>query len=326
MFLSPDARQFIARSGFFIGVMLASGAATAASFTSFAGCAVGIGYGNGSVVDECTPIERSSDTGLMANQVLSTSFFYVDDNVATKYTRDYHASVRSGPGDLGGSVKASLSGIAGWPPVYMGGSALAYATYTDSILLTSSTLAEGTPVTVDFNQVLNFSMKRDNPQNVGGSQMFVALGFTATGLDTVEFTTCLGNFYPDCNAPVDVDGSPQSFNYGVSVQSYVGGSITISAALAVGTFTEMTLGEVFPMGDTYIPKTVTSTVDSLHSAHTYITTSTEGVNFIAESGHDYSPSAVPEPASAVLLVAGLAGIALARRRAAITFGEGRRST
>jgi hypothetical protein len=276
-------------------LVLGSGSAAAASFSSSAMCEVGRGDTPGS--DKCAVIDQSSDFGLPAGQVLSTSF---TSAASEKFTRQYSASVRSGPGDLGVKVDGLLE--ASRPATelfYVGGTTTAYATYSDTVLVSSATLPAGTPVTVELSQVVTFSLGRTltaNPTSTAHGQTTIALQFNATGVTSAAIDKCWGDFFANCT-PTLIDGSEQTFEYRVSVDSYVGGSIAISGGLAAGTF--LSISNFFYNNPGVAE--ASSSVNSLHSAHTYFSTSTPGVSLVAESGHQYAP--VPEPERIVLRAA-----------------------
>ncbi|MFG6463480.1 PEP-CTERM sorting domain-containing protein [Roseateles sp. DXS20W] len=270
----------------------------ASSFRSGASCKANAPF---TLAVECARVAASSDEGLLPNQVLSTG---IDPPSSFDYKAS--ASARSGPGNLGLAIAASLSGgLNGFPGV-LGSQASATVAYADTVRITSATLAPGTPIQLTVSQTLSFTMLTSG--SAAGRLFGIVTGLGVSGVDGFYLRYCRGNAYSDC-IPVTSDKLDQTVTLSGVVSTQVGGSVTLSGSLDALTLVLAHRG-VASAG--YVASA--ASISSLNSAHTFIESQTPGVTLLADSGHNYAALAVPEPAPLALLLAGL-GVLAVRARA-----------
>jgi hypothetical protein len=165
------------------------------------------------------------------------------------------------------------------------------ASFTDRVVLSSATLAVGTPVDLLVSMVSHDSFSSSQP-----TSLYLKAGYLA------DFIVGAVSLY--ANDPV------QFPNLGSAVlHAFVGESIDLSASMELGTYAE------------YIDATARS-ISGDATTQFHLDPLSGGVTVVSDSGHDYATaavSAVPEPSELALLLAGFAaigGVGTLRRRAA----------
>ncbi|WP_083440837.1 PEP-CTERM sorting domain-containing protein [Aquincola tertiaricarbonis] len=181
--------------------------------------------------------------------------------------------------------------------------------FVDTVNLTSSTLAVGTPV--QFNFTVNMHVVTNRPGHNGpdasgwDSGNFYFHYFLGSGIDTMyRFPNGLYKSVPSFE-----------FSLPMTVSGLVGDTLTLGAELSVGA--DARAGWYLDRGGfltTYGTNQETH-IDASNTARLYLDAITPGLELVAESGHDYAISAVPEPGTWALLGGGLCVLAVARRRA-----------
>jgi hypothetical protein len=182
------------------------------------------------------------------------------------------------------------------------------ASFSDTVEIKSATLPIGAPAT--FRATVHLDVETNRPGHIGpafagfdsGTFFFnYFVGSTVGG--TYSFPNGLFTSVPTFgfDLPVDVAGK-------VGDMVSVGAALGVTADNRAGFFTD-TSGGVANWGglsETHI--------DASHTARIFLDPITPGIALRAQSGHDYSISAVPEPASWLMLLAGMATVGAALRR------------
>ncbi len=177
-----------------------------------------------------------------------------------------------------GAIQSSTEGIA-----------TANVGYLDTLTVHSSSLAAGTPVTVNFLITLDGSIRTDGSAT--------AYAFTSVYSD-YSFNGVYGTL-----RPIDT-GSGFTGEYSGTFDSFVGSSFVVAADLFVAA--QADAGNYYTSG-TY------SAIDIafLHTEMNYFSVAGDAdAQLISASGHDYAmPSAVPEPSAMLMCALGLLGCA-----------------
>jgi hypothetical protein len=158
--------------------------------------------------------------------------------------------------------------------------------FYDSITVRAPGLPDGTPVTVTFTASLDGS---------------------ATGNAGPNGSTYNVQGYYDASAgPFSV----RLFLTGAGPRTYTAtGTVNVGATYSVLGATVFDIS-----GTSGFASTADATIDVSHTATLAVDPVTPGVQLVADSGHDYSLAALPEPSAAACSLLALAAPALARRR------------
>ncbi len=165
--------------------------------------------------------------------------------------------------------------------------------FTDTLHLTSATLADGTPVDLQVSMALTHSDSSSEPYSLylkGGYLSSFIVG--ALGLSD------------------DGAGPGPDVDVGV-VHTFVGQTINLSGAMLLGTYAEFLDQDA-------------RTIQWQATTRYFVDSLTGGVSISSDSGHDYATSAVspvPEPQEWALLLAGAAAIFWKAKRKAASEGQ-----
>lgn len=183
------------------------------------------------------------------------------------------------------------------------------ASFGDLVEIKSATLPLGAPAT--FRATIRMNVVTNTPGHVGPAfggfdsgrfffSYFVGFSVGANFVLPNSFATQIPSF--ELNIPVEVGAK-------------VGNFVPVGASLGVGA--DNRAGMVDDRGAVFSWGALSQThIDASHTAQMFLDPITPGITLVAESGHDYSISAVPEPATWLTLLAGVAtlGAVLRRRR------------
>lgn len=167
-----------------------------------------------------------------------------------------------------------------------------FTSFSDRFVITSSTLPVGTDVQYRAVVSMDFSSS-------GGGGYFA-------------FDWAVGSYDLFMNLPNGFEGLPKQFDtwrhVPLTFSSKVGDAIDVSSSMSVTTSARSGY-----WGNSYLGGSQSAFIDASHTARMFLDPITPGITLVADSGHDYSVSAVPEPATWSLLLGGL-GLLAARRR------------
>lgn len=199
-------------------------------------------------------------------------------------------------------------------------SAAAGSGFTDTLVIGSASLPNGSPVTLHYDDVLTrsiYTFDPDGPLQSGYTAVRLLaqlqLSFSAHSVDPVELDWCAGGCDPKRYVVISPNGSD---TFSGSVPLHVGDTIFVTAFLPAMTDGAVLGGpygiEVFGTGN--------AEVDAYHSAHPYFRIDGADAFLLANSGHDYTMKAFdvaePTPWQAILL--GLVGVLVSFRRSSVT--------
>jgi hypothetical protein len=158
--------------------------------------------------------------------------------------------------------------------------------FTDSLLLSSATLATGTPVDLLFTMNLSQSFSASQAQSV-----YLRAGYQAQLI--VSDAHQSASLFDD-----GPGGYPDVFS--IVLHTAVGQTVSMNGATQIGTYAE------------YIDQTARS-ITEWASVDFHADALTAGVVLSSVSGHDYAAPPVPEPAAWLMMALGLPLLALRRR-------------
>lgn len=209
-------------------------------------------------------------------------------------------------GALGGNLEAQAENQAGFANPYTPyGEATIRSGFTDSLIVSSSTLAVGASVTIPFPISLASAVIATGPRTFG----FRDNGAGATvDFEIRDENTGARVFAFFANNSTDT-GPPLPSSRTLMLTTAVGNLLTVSGDLRLGVSAIAPL--TAPSGGTTL---ATSAVVADHTARLYYQPQ-DGITLISASGHDYaigaSNSAAPEPGTFALL--SLGGLLALRR-------------
>jgi len=191
----------------------------------------------------------------------------------------------------------------------------AQAGFGDYVTVNGGTNPIGTPVQIKIFTSLEYST------SWAGYAAGPSTTFDFYGPPSVALNSSWDVYYVDPSSAgvskkidfsTDQFGESNTLNNDFVIDTYVGATFSISYSMSAF----INGGVVQPSMNTPLSSGFNGSVDASNSAHTYMSVLTPGVSLISDSGHDYTPSPVPEPSAYAMMLAGLAlvGAAVKRRR------------
>ncbi len=310
----PLSRGHIGASLFACGVAVAATPAAAA-------LTVGVSCDRSLI---CPSVIMSSDNP--GNPYVAGTVVHTDGTSSAFPNVTGESAARSRQGALG--VKASVAGgrtAPGFVDIFDGlgsgtgqGEVRSFASWSDSFLVSSDTLAAGTLVTVRFTHVIDIAdlfAFVDNSATVYPNIVASTLTSAKLSFDFPGLSACLvGNAGTPAYA---CDSASSSLHIGRNV-------LTTDVQLRVGQaagFEATLLGTaLYYDAYSYSRGHGSAGFDALGTAHSYVSLMTPGTTITAGSGALYAAPAVPEPSSWAMLVGGfgIIGASLRRRRTAVS--------
>jgi len=200
------------------------------------------------------------------------------------------------------AVNAFTHGYTGGGTLRGSGGQDNHVSLIDQLVVGSATLALGTPVDLSFNLgYTGVTSYLQSPDPISGPSMWIG----ATAVMALNASSTQGAA-PLALSLLTNTGLP----LGASADSRSGVMHT-----RVGDMINLQQSVDLQAGATYFDSEErTVSADFSHTFRFFADTTTSGVTLTSQTGHNYSVSAVPEPRSMLLLLAGLGGLGLLRRR------------
>lgn len=255
----------------------------------------------------CTPIVSSPLSGTISESVRET--LPNPNSIFVPVTRASYVA-RGDNGNLGVRVD-TWAATPSTNPYWFVADAFVRVSLTanDRIAVTSTTLATGASATIDVSGYLEGRafgniLHNNDYGNTAGSYSLVQGGvhiYELTSIGSIRaragWAGCFdfNSSFPLCNPVGDFFEA-----YSQMLEVQVGSTLVIDSYLHA-----FSQSHVQPIGG-FMALEGRSEADAMNTFSTYLTPVTEGVQLLAESGHDYSvPTAVPEPGTWSLMLFGL---------------------
>jgi hypothetical protein len=270
--------------------------ASAAQLSASASCEAN----NGINVLNCTPVSPAN---------------YVPPNTVTNAVMvgigEATYSVRANYGNVGIYLNAETRASSG--PVTTFATASANASFSDEVLISSNTLALGTPIVATTTFAID-GRARGQATSIPGevtasSYAWLRANYNISQQGPVgpllQFSGCSATSAQFAAGCSDVYAS-ETVTYSFAFNTFIGAVLLVSGDL--GGQVNATVGAnaaagAFPMNF--------GTVSSLNSSHTYFTA--PNASFVGGTGHNYA-APVPEPTSGAMLLAGVTVLLVASKR------------
>lgn len=282
-------------------------------------------YGSGGEPVAICPSIGKTSPDLLPNEVISSESsgrYVLPATVSDPTQADVSLSAVSRARADYGSLGIYASVVSTGSATGAGGVAetTAWATFNDTLTVTSSLLPFGSPVTLRYDFSLNRSVNisesyQTAPTGHASGYLYTGLTMSRNGTEGVNQNWCAG----DCsNLNLPALGAVQIASAGIDtfsgqMQLQVGDVVSVFSSLS--TFSRAILSGITFATPTF--GTYSTEVRSFDSAHPYFRIEGQDAFLVAASGHDYTMP-VPEPGTYALLLAGLAMIGqTVRRRAAL---------
>lgn len=326
-------------AGAALAVVVCNCAHAGLSGSLYCSVAIPVFLGSTTSNDSCASSIVESLKMLSDNDVVSVSG--TRDDLGIFIRSEASASLLAEYGHLQATALSQVRIAAG----SVGGSATAgaRASFADEILVFSSSLPTGTPVSLSFLYTLefnnNYNLISDNTAANGrfryditsGYGLFGSQGSLVHGQVNNTFSSDYGEIgYPETVFIKD-DPFAIDFSYQTTIKTFVGDTLTISGNL----FTRAESLSELPYGEnsSYLGYSESLAgkganfylnVQNIGASNISKVTSAPDVTLVAASGHSYALP-VPEPASYVMLITGLCVLRLTKRgthiRAALRFAR-----
>jgi PEP-CTERM motif len=271
-----------------------------------------------------------TNSGYVAGTVASETYQGFYEGQAYAIAGKAHADF----GTLGISAfAASQNDGHGRPIVRLG--ELTKAFWQDSFTVTSGTLAAGTAVTLTFTTLVDIAAGGEVapifagpfPCTNGVTRCFPTGTFTSGGLNArmaaavaLDFNDVFDpNYCAQIGTPDNDVCTPQTTNAANSARLGIGANtLTFTRLAHVGDILNLRV-RFEAVTDQYNPFTFANGFAGagfygLNTAKTYIGVSNAAANVVAQSGHNYAITAVPEPAAWAMMLAGFGIVGEAVRR------------
>jgi hypothetical protein len=221
-----------------------------------------------------------------------------------------HGMVRSRIGDSG--IEIVAGGFA-HDQFWVSGSVSAVALWSDSMVVTSPTLALGTPVRMRFTHELEMAMSAS--PDLHGPYSSLAFSSSLVSSAVLAWSSASNPSVGLHDQFSYQDATLQNtFQNQYVIDTIVGGIISVSYTMSASMHWMLEQ----PTANIPDASRFTANIDAGNSGHIYFEALDPGVVLVADSGHDFTPpSPVPEPSAWALMLLGLGALA-GRRHLAVS--------
>lgn len=241
------------------------------------------------------------ETGLLSNTDPNDQYF-----LASRARADYGVLGVSTRSELRHAIPVDAVQVATYAV-----SAGANTNWRDVITVNSDALPIGELVKVRATQIIDIHdvSSESSLQALSGALVGAILrGYNSfSGISTFQ-QSCIGAGYVNClNTPLIVGRNELSIDFDL----HTGYDFYIEGVLDSSTYVSSNPAPA------YGPQFARTSADAMNTAYTYLTVLTPGATLASASGHNYalpSISAVPEPASWLMMISGFGLVGMAIRR------------